>query len=73
MGENIPRFQVDVVPDCDPEIGRWLGILDDARKRLQFTLRSVQESDLDAPPRYWHQYHRHNFVSYCDGRSELDL
>ncbi|MDX2077515.1 MAG: DinB family protein [bacterium] len=50
MSENIPRFQVDVVPDCHPEIGRWLGILDDARKRLQYALRSVQESDLDAPP-----------------------
>ena len=50
MSENIPRFQVNVVPDCHPDIGRWLGILDDTRKRLQFTLRSVQESDLDAPP-----------------------
>jgi uncharacterized damage-inducible protein DinB len=50
MSENIPRFQVHIVPDCHPEIGRWLGILDDARKRLQFALRPVQDADLDAPP-----------------------
>lgn len=50
MSTHSPRFSVEPVPHCHPAIGLWLAILADARARLHFALRSVQESDLDAPP-----------------------
>ncbi|MCG8352943.1 MAG: DinB family protein [Chloroflexales bacterium] len=50
MSKKIPRFSVDPVPNCPPDIGRWLAIIDDARERLHFALQSVQDADLDAAP-----------------------
>lgn len=49
--KKIPRFSVEPVAGCDPTVGLWLAILDDARDRLVYALKSVQEADLDqAPP-----------------------
>src|SRR5688572_3628981 len=45
-----PRFIVEPVVDCDPDVGRWLAILDDARKRTQFTFSQIKSEELDAPP-----------------------
>ncbi len=50
MRDPIPRFSVERVQDCAPDIGLWLGILRDARKRTQYALRLLQPEDLDAPP-----------------------
>lgn len=47
---SVPRFSVEPIPDCDPEVGRGLSILNDARKRTLYTLSLIQPTDLDAPP-----------------------
>lgn len=44
------RFGFDPVPDSDPIVGRALALLDDARSRLDFTLRRVKDEHLDARP-----------------------
>lgn len=46
----VPRFSVEPVAGCDPAVGRWLAILDDARKRTRYTLSTIQPDDLDAAP-----------------------
>jgi uncharacterized damage-inducible protein DinB len=50
MTNPLPRFSVEPIADCDPEIGRWLAILDDARKRTRYTLKLPKPEDLDAAP-----------------------
>lgn len=50
MTQKIPRFSVEWVADCDPVVGLWLAVLDDARDRMLYALKSVQEADLDRTP-----------------------
>ena len=50
MSNRKPRFSVEPVADCHPDIGRWLAILDDARKRTNYTLSLLEPQDLDAEP-----------------------
>lgn len=50
MSSALPRFSVEPVADCAPDIGRWLAILKDARKRTQYTLKLLKPEDLDAAP-----------------------
>jgi uncharacterized damage-inducible protein DinB len=50
MEKEVPRFSVERVPDCHPEIGLWLAILNDARERMQFALRGLTLAELDAKP-----------------------
>lgn len=48
MDGKIPRFSVEPVSNCIPEVGLWLAILNDSRDRLLYALRSIREVDLDA-------------------------
>jgi uncharacterized damage-inducible protein DinB len=50
MSREVPRFSVEPVPECHPDIGLWLAILNDARERMQFALRGLMLAELDAKP-----------------------
>ena len=50
MSEHILRFTVEPVPDCHPDIGLWLAILDSAREGTQFALRDLRDAELDQAP-----------------------
>lgn len=34
MSENLPRFSVERVQNCNPDIGLWLAMLDSTRQGL---------------------------------------
>lgn len=52
MTDDVPRFALNPLQDADPDVGRWLDMLEDSRKRTRGELYELQltDAELDAPP-----------------------
>lgn len=44
------QLLINALPECEPEIGRWLGALEDTRQRTRDALDGIQESVVDWQP-----------------------
>ena len=52
MTDDVPRFALNPLQDADPDVGRWLDMLEDSRKRTREELYELQltDAELDASP-----------------------
>lgn len=47
MDDDAQQFVVNTLPDCDPEIGLWLWMLEDTRRHTLETVSDLSQQDLD--------------------------